>query len=138
MNAHTKRVIKGVAKTAGKYTLKGVGKGVELAGRGAIKTVDALVKNPQIQTLATAAGILAASVMIPTVGTGLVAVLGLNYLMDGGTKGVLDGISDILKAGNKLTRSVCNKVLSPTLNTLDRGVKSLGKKYQEEIDDKFS
>lgn len=76
--------------------------------------------------------------MIPAVGTGLVAVLGLNYLMDGGTKGVLDGISDILKAGNKFTRSVCNKVLSPTLNTLDRGVKSLGRKYQEEIDDKFS
>lgn len=44
MNANTKKVIKGIAKTTGKYTLKGLGKGIELTGRGAIKTVNALVK----------------------------------------------------------------------------------------------
>ncbi len=51
MNA--KKVIKGIAKTTGKYTLKGLGKGIELTGRGAVKTVNALVKNPQIQKIAT-------------------------------------------------------------------------------------
>lgn len=43
-----KKIIKGIAKTTGKYTLKGLGKGVELTSRGAIKTVNALVKNPRM------------------------------------------------------------------------------------------
>ena len=134
MNAKTKKVIKGVAKTTGKYTLKGLGKGVELASRGAVKTVDALVRNPQIQTLATAAGILAASVMIPGVGVTLVAAIGLRRLITGSNKGILGEIGDILRTGNEVTRGVCNKVLSPTLNIMDRGMKTLGTKYQKEVD----
>ena len=39
MNA--KKVIKGFAKTTGKYTLKGLGKGLELTSRGTIKTLNA-------------------------------------------------------------------------------------------------
>lgn len=137
MNAKTKKVIKGVAKTTGKYTLKGLGKGVELAGRGALKTVDALIRSPQIQTLATAAGILAASVMIPSVGVGIVSMIGLKYLVDsslGNNKGLLGEIGDILRAGNVVTRNVSNRILSPTLNTMDRGMKTLGKKYQDKVD----
>ena len=80
MNA--KKVVKGIAKTTGKYTLKGLGKGIELTSRGAIKTVNALVKNPQMQKIATGAGLLAASVMIPSVGVGLISTLGLKYMID--------------------------------------------------------
>lgn len=134
-----KRTIGGVAKTAGRYTLKGLGKGLELAGRGSIKTVNALVQNKHIQKLATSAGILAASVMIPTVGVGLVSAVGFKYLMDksgsGKDKGILDEISDILKAGNKVTKEVSDRVISPVLRTMNNGVKNLGKKYQDKVDD---
>lgn len=139
MNA--KKVIKGIAKTTGKYTLKGLGKGIELTGRGAIKTVNALVKNPQMQKIATGAGLLAASVMIPTVGVELIGTLGLKYMIDksllGKDKGMLDEINDILRMGNVVTRNVSNKILSPTLNKMDRGMNKLGKNYQDKIDDIF-
>lgn len=141
MNANAKKVIKGIAKTTGKYTLKGLGKGIELTGRGAIKTVNALVKKPQIQKLFTGAGILAASVMIPTVGIGLISTLGLKYMVDtsllGKNKGMLDEINAILQMGNVVTRNVSNKILSPTLNKMDRGMNKLGKNYQHKIDDMF-
>lgn len=139
MNA--KKVIKGIAKTTGKYTLKGLGKGMELTGRGAIKTVNALVRNPQIQKIATGAGLLAASVMIPTVGVGLISTLGLKYIIDksilGKDKGMLDEIKDVLRMGNGVTRSASNKILSPTLKKMDRGMNKLGKNYQDKIDDIF-
>ena len=139
MNA--KKVIKGVAKVTGKYTLKGLGKGIELTGRGAIKTVNALVRNPQIQKIATGAGLLAASVMIPTVGVSLISTLGLKYMIDksllGKNKGMLDEINDILKIGNVVTRNASNKILSPTLKRMDRGINKLGKNYQDKIDDIF-
>ena len=67
MKAKSKKVIKGIAKATGKYTLKGLGKGVELTGRGTIKTVEALVKNPKMQQIVTGAGILAAGMAIPAV-----------------------------------------------------------------------
>ena len=139
MNA--KKLIKGIAKTTGKYTLKGLGKGMELTGRGTIKTINALVRNPQIQKIATGAGLLAASVMIPTVGVGLISTLGLKYMVDksllGKNKGMLDEINDILRTGNAVTRTASNKILSPTLNKLDRGINKLGKNYQDKIDDIF-
>lgn len=121
-------------KNTGKYTLKGLGKGIELTGRGAVKTVNALVKNPQVQKIATGAGLLAASVMIPTVGVSLIGTLGLKYMIDksllGKNKGMLDEINDILKMGNAVTRNTSNKILSPTLNMMDRGMNKLGKNYQ--------
>lgn len=139
MNA--KKVIKGIAKTTGKYTLKGLGKGIELTGRGVIKTVNALVKNPQIQKIVTSAGILATSAMIPTVGVGLISTLGLKYMIDksllGKDKGILDEINDILRMGNVVTRNASNKILSPTLNKMDRGMNKLGKNYQDKIDNIF-
>lgn len=138
---NTKKVIKGIAKTTGKYTLKGLGKGIELTGRGAIKTVNALVKNPQMQKIITGAGLLAASVMIPTVGVGLISTLGLKYMIDksllGKDKGMLDEINDIVRMGNVVTRNVSNKILSPTLNKMDRGMNKLGRNYQDKIDDIF-
>ena len=141
MNANTKNTIKGIAKTTGKYTLKGLGKGIELTSRGAIKTVNALIKNPHIQKLATGAGILTASVMIPPVGVGLISTLGLKYIVDKSLlendKGVLDEINDILRMGNVVTRNASNKILSPTLNIMDRGMNKLGRKYQDKIDDIF-
>ena len=141
MNTKAKKVIKGVAKTAGKYTLKGLGKGIELTGRGAIKTVNALVKNPQVQKIATSAGILAASVMIPTVGVGVLSTLGVKYMVDksflGKNKGMLNEINDIIRMGNVVTKNASNKILSPTLTKADRTVGKLGRKYQDKIDDMF-
>ena len=139
MNA--KKIIKGFAKTTGKYTLKALGKGLELTGKGTIKTVNALTKNPMMQKVITGAGILAAGVMIPTVGVGLISALGLKYVIDKSllknNKGMIDEISDILQAGNIVTSKVSNKILSPTLNRMDRGVSNLGRKYQNKIDDIF-
>lgn len=139
MNA--KRIIKGIAKTTGKYTLKTLGKGIELTGRGTVKMVDALVKNPQIQKIVTSTGLLAASVMIPGVGVGILGTLGLKYLIDksllGKDKGIISEINDILRMGNGVTKNVSDKVLSPTLNKLDKGIGKVGKKYQSKIDDIF-
>jgi len=142
MNANTKKVIKGIAKTTGKYALKGIGKGIELTGRGTVKTVNALVRNPGLQKIATGAGILAASVMIPTVGISLISTLGLKYLIDRSIldkkdKGILDEVNDILRVGNVVTRNASSKILSPTLNRMDRGIDKLGRNYQEKIDDIF-
>ena len=55
----------------------------------------------------------------------------------GKNKGMLDEINDILRMGNVVTRSVSNKILSPTLNKMDRGINKLGKNYQDKIDDMF-
>ena len=141
MNANTKKVIKGIAKTTGKYTLKALGKGVELTGRTTIKTLNALVKNPQIQKIATGAGILAASVMIPTVSVGLTSALALKYMVDKSlmekNKGMIDEINDILRMGNAVTRTASNKILSPALTNIDRSIHKLGKNYQNKIDDMF-
>ena len=141
MNPKAKKVIKGIAKTTGKYTLKGLGKGIELTGRETVKTVNALVKNPQIQKIATGAGILAASVMIPTVGVGVISTLGLKSMIDnsllGKNKGIVNEFNDILRMGNVVTRTASNKILSPTLNKMDKGINKLGKKYQNKIDDMF-
>ena len=139
MNA--KKVIKGIAKTTGKYSLKGLGKGVELVGRGGIQTVNALVRNPQLQKIATGAGIFAASVMVPTIGVGLISTVGLKYMVDnallGKNKSMLREVNDILRAGNTVTRNVGNRILSPVLNKADIGMYKLGKKYQHKIDDMF-
>lgn len=136
-----KRVIKGVAKTTGKYTLKGLGKGLELTGRGAIKMVDALVKNPELQKIATGAGLLAAGVAVPAVGVSLISAIAFKYMIDKSmlhkNRGVLEEVNDIIKMGNVVTKNVSNKILSPILNTADRGMNKLGKNYQGKIDDIF-
>jgi uncharacterized protein YjgD (DUF1641 family) len=79
--------------------------------------------------------------MIPAVGVTLISTLGLKYMMDkslmGKNKGMLDEINDILQMGNMVTRNASNKVLSPVLNKMDRGLNKLGKNYQDKIDDMF-
>ena len=136
-----KKVIKGIAKTTGKYSLKALGKWMELVGRGGIKTIDALVKNPQIQKIATGAGLLAASIMIPTVGVGMIGSIGAKYMIDktllSNNKGILEEMNDILLMGNTVTKNVSNKILSPVLNKSDKGMKNLGRNYQNKIDDIF-
>ena len=136
-----KKVIKGIAKTTGKYSLKALGKGMELVDRGVIKTIDALVKNPQIQKIATGAGLLAAGVMIPTVGVGMIGSIGAKYMIDktllSNNKGILEEMNDILLMGNTVTKNVSNKILSPVLNKSDKGMKNLGRNYQNKIDDIF-
>lgn len=139
---NTKKVIKGFAKTTGKYTLKGLGKGLELTSRGTIKTLNALVKNPKMQKIATGVGIVGTSVMVPTVGVGVISTLALKYMIDKSLlgkndKGIVDEINDILKVGNVVTESVSTKILSPTLEKMDRGIDKLSQNYQDKIDDIF-
>ena len=139
---NTKKVIKGFAKTTGKYTLKGLGKGLELTSRGTIKTLIALVKNPKMQKIATGVGIVGTSVMVPTVGVGVISTLALKYMIDKSLlgkndKGIVDEINDILKVGNVVTESVSTKILSPTLEKMDRGIDKLSQNYQDKIDDIF-
>ena len=120
-----KRVIKGVMKTTGKYTLKGIGKGLELASRGTIKTVNALVKNRSVQKILTSA----------------ITVVALKYMLDRGildnNKSLINEINDVLNVGNKVTNFVGRKVFSPALDTADKGVKKLGNKYQDGINNMF-
>ena len=136
-----KRVIKGVMKTTGKYTLKGIGKGLELASRRTIKTVNALVKNRSVQKILTGAGVLAACVAVPTIATSAITVVALKYMLDRGildnNKSLINEINDVLNVGNKVTNFVGRKVFSPALDTADKGVKKLGNKYQDGINNMF-
>ena len=129
-----KRKIKGFAKTTGKYTLNGIGKGLELIGRGSIKTVNALVKNPKLQKIVTSAGVIAASIAVPAVGVGLLSIMCLDAVAGNDP---LKEINKIIRGGNVVTRSVCNKILSPTLRKIDRGMGKIGRKYQDKIDGIF-
>ena len=141
MNTKAKKVIKGIAKNTGKYTLKGLGKGVELAGRGAVQVVDSIIKDPALQEIVTSAGILAASVAVPSVGVALMTTVGLKYAIDrtflGNNKSMLDEINDILQVGNTVTRNVSDKILRPTLKNVDKSLKDIGKDYQDTVDDFF-
>lgn len=136
-----KHVIKGVMKTTGKYTLKGIGKGLEIAGRGTIKTVDALVKNKNVQKIITGAGVLAASVAVPAIATNTLTIVGLKYIFDRGilnkNESLLKEVNDVLSVGTKITNFVGRKILGPALNTADKGVKKLGDKYQKGINNMF-
>lgn len=136
-----KHIIKGVMKTTGKYTLKGIGKGVELASRGTIKTVKALSRNRSVQKIITGAGALAACVSVPTIATSALTVVALKYMVDRGildnNRSLVNEINDILNVGNKITDFVSRKVFSPALDTADKGVKKLGNKYQDGINNMF-
>ncbi len=138
MNQNTKKNIKKFAKITGKYTLKGLGKGVELAGRGSLRIVNTLVKDPQVQKIATGAGILAASIMIPSVGVGIMSILGLKKATDkylfGKNKGMMDEFVDLVRVGNTLTRNVCNKIVSPAIAKGEQELSTLGKKYQKGVE----
>lgn len=131
-----KKSIKGVTKTIRKYTLKGIGRNTELIESGTSKTVNALVKNPSAQKIVTSAGTLTAEVMIPSVGTRLISVERLKYMKDRALlkKGLINEIVDIISAGNIVTKSA-SKVLSRTFEKADEGIKNIGQKGQDKIED---
>ena len=137
INSSKKYAIVG-AKTGGKYTLKGLGKALEWTARGGIKTVDALVKNKDAQKIATGAGMLAASVMIPSVGTAALTLLATKYMMDryllGKQVDLMDSALSLVNMGNKVTGLVCDKVFDPALKFADKETKDLGKSAQDWID----
>lgn len=142
MKDETKQKITGFAKTVGKFTLKGIERGAEFIGRGALQATNAIVTNPAVQHIATAAGLVAASIAMPTVGIGLAATVGLKYLYDkvmhkGQNRGLFDEIGDILGGANQITKAVGDKVLSPVINLGDKGLEMLGDKAQQGINDLF-
>ena len=52
-------------------------------------------------------------------------------------KSLINEINDVLNVGNKVTNFVGRKVVSPALDTADKGVKKLGNKYQDGINNMF-
>lgn len=137
---NVKKTIKGIAKTAGKYTLKGIGKATELVERGTVKTVNALVKNPNVQEIDTSAGRINSEVTIPAVETEMIGVVGLKYMKDRASlendKSLIEEIGDIIKAGNVVTKSA-REALSNTLEKTDKGIERIGQKGQDKLDDLF-
>lgn len=135
-----KKTIKGIAKNTGKYTLKGLGKGMELAGRGGVKTIRAIANNQTVQKVLTGAGMLAASIAIPAVGVTAISLIGMKMMIDaasGKNKGIMDEIGDLLNMGNRVTRTATRKILNPILGKTERGMKNLGRKYQGKMDQVF-
>lgn len=130
------------AKFAGKWSLKGIVKGGELIGRFPIKTLNAIVKCPELQKVATTLGLLSASVLIPTVGVGMITALATKFALDrtilnNHDKWILEEIGDMINLGNVVTKSVSDKVLSPVLVKMDKGVGNIGKNTQSKIDGMF-
>lgn len=129
-------VIKNAGKYAGKYTLKGLGKGTELLGRTAVKTVGKLANNPEVQKIA----LLAASVAIPSVGVTLLGGAALKFGFDkmlGKDKNMMAEIGDMLQMGTSVTRGIMNVIGNPMLGAIDKGTRELGKNYQKGVDNLF-
>ncbi len=128
--------IKNAGKKAGKYTLKGLGKGTEMLGHTAVKTVKKVANNPEVQKIA----LLAASVAIPSVGVAALSGALLKYGMDqalGKNKGMMAEINEILDKGSCVTRGVMNVIGNPLLGAIDKGTRKLGEKYQRGVDNFF-
>ena len=138
---NVKRNISGFARTTGKFTLKGFGRGIELLGKGTKEKIEPLVRDPEIQKIATSTGIIVTGVTIPAVGVGLVGITGLKYLIDhrikDNDKEFKDEISDIFKAGNVITKTISENILSPLLNIAGNELQKGGKALQSRADDLF-
>ena len=140
-----KKVIKGIAKTTGKYTLKGIGKGAELIGRGTVKTIHSLVKSKNLHKITSRAGVLVASVLVPAIGATLIGSLGLKYIVDNSilekNRDIKTEIKDMIKIGDninaKMYEEINKKILMLTLDKTEKGIKNLGNKYQKYIDSRF-
>lgn len=140
-----KLIITGILKTVGKYSLKGIAFGAELAGRGVVNGANALVSNHTVQKIATGAGLIAAAVFIPHVGAvvayGLVGKLLYDRFFQRSEfkrdhTHTLDSINDILEFSNGPMEAACN-VASRGLEAADRRIVQMGRTTQQTIDNLF-
>ena len=138
-------IITGILRTVGRYSLKGIAFGAELAGRGVVNGANALITNHTVQKIATGAGLIAAAVFIPPVGAvaayGLVAKLLYDRIFrrDGFRKDHVlpqDSINDILEFSNGPMEAVCNAA-SRGLRAADRRIVEMGRTTQQNIDNMF-
>ena len=138
-------IITGILKTVGKYSLKGIAFGAELAGRGVVNGANALVSNHTVQKIATGAGLIAAAVFIPHVGAvvayGLVGKLLYDRFFQRNEfrrdhTHTLDSINDILEFSNGPMEAACN-VASRGLRAADRRIVEMGRTTQQSIDNMF-
>ena len=95
-----------------------------------------------MQKVLTTAGLLAASVAIPTVGVGMVTALGVKFALDrtilnNQDKWILEEIGDMINLGNTVTKSVSDKIVSPLFVKMDKNVGNIGKNTQTKIDGIF-
>lgn len=149
MAQNGKRKITGFKKFGGKavkYSLKALAKVPELAVRGTSKAVDALANSEQFQVVATAGGLVVATVACPTVALGIGAIAVGKLFADsvlnktnslGAKKGLLEEVNETLLLGNKLTTLACTKIISPAARFVDNKTKDLGKATQQKIDKTF-
>lgn len=130
-----KKIIRGFAKYTGKYTLKGLAKGTELIGRGGIKVVEALVKNPIVQTIGT----MSLGPIIPEVVAASVMLGGIRLMTSAlfSKKDINGKFRDAINTGNLVTRTVGSRIIAPLLNRADKGIGRIGDKVQNKIDDLF-
>ena len=142
-----KRTIEGFktfGEKAGKFVLKGGSHMLELAGRGGTRVVGGLLKSDSFKTILTAAGMIGVGIACPTIGLGLLAVVGAKWAANkimgkdkdenGQTKvGLLDAIKDTIMAGKKLTDKVCEKT-EPLVNKAHDWIQETGENNREAID----
>lgn len=156
MNDATKRKIKNVARAAGrgakdiggkaakfggKWTLKGIGKTAELAGRASVGVANTLVRSTDFQKLATASGIIVAGVMAPPVLVGVVGTLmGKCFLdrkqLENKQKGIADEMADIVNFGHRFTKHAFGAI-GDILDKSDEKIIEAGQKVQYGIDELF-
>ena len=127
----------------GKWGLKALAKGGELAVRGATTAIDHLANSEQFQVVATTGGLVAASVAFPPLGIGLGAFVAGKCLADKilnrssrtGERTFSKALRDTILLANRATKLVCDRAISPAMRTVNRGAKDIGEKAQDGIDD---
>lgn len=131
------KVLKGAAKTGGKWTLKGVGKGLEMPIRAATKGSSFVMNRKTTQKILAAGVPLAAGMVIPAAGAGIVGAVGIKYFYDvvikGEDKNILSEIGELYGMSEKFTNQVASKAISPSLDKVNNKTKEFGKAYQEAV-----
>lgn len=137
MNAATKRKIKNVAKTGGKYTLNGLkmaGKGVlsvtEIASRG-IRNV---AKDRNARSFIAKAGTIGATIAFPAP---TIALAGMKYMVDNCVLGhdisAVEALMGTFRTTEKIMQSVLDVAAQPTAAIADE-VQKLSKKGKDALD----
>jgi len=150
MAKDAKRTIKGykafskAVKFTGKYGLKGLARIPELGIRGSTKLVDALANSEQFQVITTAGGLITVSIAFPVVGIGIGTFVLGKLLADrilerknpkGNYKNIFNEVQETILLGNRITKRVCEKVISPAMRFVGSKAKDIGENVQTKIND---
>ena len=144
MNPATKTKIKNYTiktlRFTGKYSLKGLGYGIEYATRGTAKLLNALTSTKIGRITLNSTAIIGASLIAPVyggiIGGAALLALGIKLLKDNvisnKNKALDKEITEVLG-----TKTALTKLLETGLTGADRGMEKLGDTYQNKVDDWF-